>query len=116
LGTIPIIILEIVSNPSSSVYDEFNHMILFSKPKDIDQDFISKKMRWRYFIVIILSLLIHMFAWYYVTVFCSIYTKSSVSWVCGGLISLIIKMLIIQPVIPLILVLFRAIYFKWRKK
>ena len=91
-------------------------MILFSDPKDIDQNLISRKMKWRHLTVIFLSFLIHMFAWYYVTVFCSIYTKSSVSWVCGGIISLILKMIIIQPIIPLVLALFRTIHLKWKTK
>lgn len=116
LGVIPIIILEFVSNPPKHVYDEFNHMILFSEPKDIDQNLINRKMKWIYLIVVFVSFLIHIFAWYYVTVFCSIYTKSSVSWVCGGIISLVIKMMIIQPIIPLVLALFRIIYYKWKTK
>lgn len=98
-----------------SIYNEYNLMILNKDTKEIDHSFIVRKMRIRYIIVIFFSLVFHLIAWYYVIVFCSVYTKSSVSWVCGGIISIIIKMLIIQPIIPLFLALFRAIYFKYPK-
>ncbi len=91
-------------------------MILYSDQKDIDPNFIKKKMKWRYLFFVMLSLIIHLFAWYYVTIFCSVYTKSSVSWVCGGIISVVIKMGFVQPVIPIILGLFRKLYFKYQKQ
>jgi len=98
------------------IYYKFNKMILFSDAKDIDTDFIQKNMRWRHIIVYALSFLIHIFAWYYVVVFCSVYTKSSVSWVCGGIISMVIKLFIIQPIIPLVLSLFRSFSFYFKAK
>ena len=91
-------------------------MILTKDYKDIDTNFIIKKKKWRYLLALLIALIFHFFAWYYVTVFCSVYTKSSVSWVCGGIISLIIKYLFFQPLIPLFKAFYRWMTYKYQKK
>jgi len=109
---IPKFLLYYIANPPKSVYNEYNKMILTKDILEIDKDFIYKKMLVRYVIVIVLCLFIHGFCWYYMAVFCAVYRKSSATWIWGGIISLILKFLIIQTSIPLILVIFRYKAFK----
>lgn len=100
----------------AKVYDEYNKMLMTMNPHDIDKYWILKKKKWRYLFALTFALVCHFVAWYYVTVFCSVYTKSSVSWICGGLISLVIKYFIVQPTIPLIKGLFRWMTYRYKKK
>jgi hypothetical protein len=39
--------------------------------------------------------------WYYVSAFCSVYGKSSTSWLSGGFISQIIGLCVVQVSIPM---------------
>ena len=110
------LILNFIISTPPSIYNEYNRMILTKEYKDIDKNFILKKKKWRYLLVFIFAFCFHFIAWYYVTVFCSVYTKSSVSWICGGIISLIIKFFIIQPLIPLFKAIFRWMTYKYQKK
>jgi hypothetical protein len=70
---------------------------------------VMGKMRWRYLLYIVVGTVLHALAWYYVTAFCSVYISSSISWICGGFISLIIKLFITQMLLPLIHTVIRAI-------
>lgn len=47
-------------------------------------------MRCRYIFFVVLCTLIHILCWYYVIVFCSIYSQSSWNWIYGAVTSLII--------------------------
>jgi hypothetical protein len=109
-------ILNFLTRTPESVYNEYNRMILTKDFKNIDHFFIFKKKKWNYIIIIIFSAVLHLASWYYVTVFCSIYTKSSVSWVCGGIISMIINYLIIQPLTPFLKAIYRWMTYKYQKR
>lgn len=65
------------------------------------------RMKTRFVIVIIVAISLHLTAWYYVTAFCAIYTKSSVSWINGGFTSLIISIMVVQTVKPIVHVIIR---------
>ena len=110
-----LILNTIVSTPAS-VYNEYNKMILTREYKDIDKNFIFKKKMCRYILALSFALLLHLTSWYYVTVFCSVYTKSSVSWISGGIISLFIKFCIVQPILPFVKALFRWVTYKYPNK
>ena len=81
----------------------------------IEANFMNKKMRFRNIIVIVLSSIICSFSWYYVTVFCSVYPNSSLSWIYGGIITIFINYIIIKPLIVLIIAIFRSLAFYFRK-
>ena len=53
-------------------------------------------MKTRYIIWIITSIIIHLFCFYYVICFCSIYRNSSWSWFYGSLISFIMDIMVIE--------------------
>ncbi len=116
IETVPMFILNFLTRTPESVYNDYNRMILTKDYKDIDQMFIIKRKKWNYIAVIIFALILHFTAWYYVTIFCSIYTKSSVSWICGGIISMIINYFIVQPLIPFLKAIFRWMTYKFQKK
>ena len=77
-------------------------MILTKEYKDIDKNFIVRKKKCRYFIALIFALILHLTSWYYVTVFCSVYIRSSINWFYGGLITLFTKFCITAPILPMI--------------
>ncbi len=87
IGTIPLFILRLIGKPSYLIYKEYNKMIIKNKGA-IEANFMNKKMRFRNIIVIVLSSIICSFSWYYVTVFCSVYPNSSLSWIYGGIITI----------------------------
>jgi len=114
IGTIPLVIVKIIARPSYSIYKEYNEMILKNEGV-IEANFIEKKMKIRNIIVVILSSIISLLAWYYVTCFCSVYPNSSWSWISGGIITLFLRFIIIQPLIRFIVAIFRSLAFYFRK-
>lgn len=72
-------------------------------------------MKFRYCFVIITSILIHLFSWYYVTAFCGVYIKSSISWIYGGVLSTLINFLFVQTAKPLIHLILRFLAKKFSK-
>ena len=104
LGSIPIIMLNPLLKVPESIYKDYNNGLL-----DYDQEsakksyyIFLKKMCWRYTLYCFFALLLHFLSWYYVTVFCSVYIKSSINWFYGGLITLFTKFCITAPLLPMI--------------
>lgn len=60
-------------------------------------------------IFFIIALLINLFFWYYIIVFCGIYNKSGPAWIFGAILSLIINWGILSFIIPLFLALMRSL-------
>jgi hypothetical protein len=114
IGTIPFVILKFMSRPSYSIYKEYNKMIIENNGV-IEENFIDKKMRLRYIIVITLSSIISLLSWYYVTVFCSVYPNSSMNWIYGGFVTIFLNWIIIKPSICLIVSIFRSLAFYYRR-
>jgi len=117
IGTVPIVLLKILATVPDRMYNKFNHALLTVEADKVEEanNILWRHMKWRYAAFFVLGLLLHLLAWYYVTVFCGVYIKSSVSWVCGGIISLIIKYIIVQPLLPFVLALLRLLAIKFTK-
>lgn len=118
LSSIPIIILNPLLNVPDRIYKEYNSGLLDYNPESANKslNIFYYKMLWRYAIYTTLALLLHLLSWYYVTVFCSVYIQSSFNWLYGGIISLVIKFVITQPILPAIRVLLRKIALTYQKR
>lgn len=110
IGTlVPLIVLKLTLYTPKTVYEKYN-LGLLSLDKEISiQAYIQyvKSMWWRYTIFIVCVSLIHLFSWYFVTVFCGVYIKSSINWFYGGIITLFIKFFVSQPLMAIIKTIFR---------
>lgn len=51
-------------------------------------------MRGRYSIVLIIGICAHIFSWYFITAFCSVYSSSGRSMLYGTVVSMIIDFLV----------------------
>lgn len=49
---------------------------------------------------------------YYITAFCAIYTKTKSDWLKGGFISIIIHVVVIQPLYYILKTIFRELFRK----
>lgn len=118
IGSIPIFIMKPLLIIPKSIYKEYNLGLLEYDQEKADQAIstLYKKMMWRYALYTIIAILIHFWAWYYVTCFCGVYIKSSINWLYGGIITLVIKFLISQPILPLIRTIIRAITHRYSNK
>lgn len=109
IAIIPIIIFKPILKVPNRVYNAYNNKLLENKPQralEAYKIFKDKMSKW-YFLYIFLTLIIHLFSWYYVTVFCGVYTKSSINWFFGGIITMIIKFVISTPLISFIRLIVR---------
>jgi len=68
-----------------------------------------KQMMSRYVIYGVFACLIYIFSWYYISVFCHIYKSSTIEWIKGFFISLIIDFVIVALLFPLIMAIVREI-------
>jgi hypothetical protein len=91
--------------------NELNESLRSKDPDVANQGYsrVHSAMLLRYILYIVFGVFLHLLAWYYVTVFCGVYISSSISWICGGFISLIIKIFITQLLLPLIHTLVRSL-------
>jgi hypothetical protein len=117
IGTIPIILLKLLLIVPRKDYYTFNESL---KKNDLEsiktaKNHLYSNMMMRYVLFVVLSFVLHMFCWYYVTAFCGVYIKSSVSWVCGGILSLIINLVIVQFSLPLIHTIARTLARRFPK-
>jgi hypothetical protein len=115
IGEIPMLLLSLLLIIPVAYKNELNDSF---KTKDaaIVNDCYHKlhmSMSTRYILYVILGVFLHLLAWYYVTVFCGVYISSSISWVCGGFISLIIKLFITAMILPLVHTCVRALCLLW---
>jgi hypothetical protein len=111
IGTIPIILLNFLLIIPNEVYEKFNNGLLTVDLDKIELAVmrLNESMRIKHYLYIFIAFILHMFSWYYVTAFCGVYTMSSVSWVCGGILSIIINLFFVQILIPLVHVGFRTL-------
>ena len=68
-------------------------------------------LRWIFYFFFAISLSLGM--WYYVLIFCGIYSSSSYSWMVGSFISLSIDYVLVSSIIPLSLSVVRLLITKW---
>lgn len=102
IGSIPIILLNPLLKVPDNIYKEYNEGLLEYEPEKANKSLNTfyARMLWRYIIYTIIAIILHLLSWYYVTVFCSVYTKSSRNWLYGGIISLVIQLVVSQPMLP----------------
>ena len=118
IGEIPIALLNLLLIVPKEWYDCYNGSLIGQDIKEVKkgQEELYTKMRWRHLAFLTFSFILHMFSWYYVTVFCGVYIKSSVSWVCGGILSMMINIVIVQFSLPLIHTLMRTLARRFPKR
>jgi hypothetical protein len=111
IGEIPMILLGLLLIIPAAYKSELNESFKSKDPQIVGNSYgkLHFAMLVRYLLYVIFGFLLHLLAWYYVTVFCGVYISSSVSWICGGFISLIIKLFITQMALPLVHTCVRAL-------
>ena len=114
----PLILLNFLIKLPKSIFDQLNKSLVTMDISNIEYAYEKTKrsMFVRYVIFLTISLLLHMLSWYYVTVFCGVYVSSSISWVCGGILTAIIKICFTQVLMPLIHAVVRLIAQKFPNK
>lgn len=105
IGTlVPLIVLKLTLYTPKAIYERYNQGLLSLQKEIAMEAYIQyvKSMWWRYIIFIVCVSIIHLFSWYFVTVFCGVYIKSSINWFYGGIITLFIKFFVSQPLMATI--------------
>ena len=75
-----------------------------------------KQMKCRYIIFFSVGLVIQSFLFVFVTCFCGVFTRSQISWIQGGVISMVLRLFALQIVIPILQTAnrFLAVWLKCR--
>lgn len=73
-------------------------------------------MRIRYIIVLFIIVILQLFMWYYVTVFCAVYNFSQIGWIQSSIVSTILGLTALEIGIPFIMCLTKFLAIRWQSK
>jgi len=111
-------VVEILVKPKKSAKEEMNEALKSRNEEEIklaDIEF-RKAMRCRYIFYYLSVYIINVFFLYLVTTFCYVYTKSQIGWLQGSVISMVLRIFVLEVGIPLILCSFRYFSLRWNQK
>jgi len=80
----------------------------------IAYEIYKRRMRWRYILYMILTLLIEGLIIYFLVIFCNIYSTVSIYWFQNSMVSIILGLLILEFVIPLMATIIRTIILNFK--